>query len=253
MQRKASGHRPSGLERLKIGAQTAFVFDPAGRILRVNAPDHPTPPRFVISGCAEGNLFHLRYDVSDRVARMIGELAGAEPPLAKRESVPAHMAKYVALLKEDGPVARQETELGYDLPNNLGYAHDFRIVRSGTEQGDALYSDLARNGVPEGLREIGFKDEKEFWEPWCVAFHDSELAAVAFAARLGEKTAAAGVATAKAFRGRGLAAAATAAWTWHPRLSDLMLSYSHNRENRSSWRVTERLGLHFFGVHAAIY
>ncbi len=53
---------------------------------------------------------------------------------------------------------------------------------------------------------MGFRDEKEFWEPWCIAFHESEPAAVAFAARLGEMCAVTGVATAKASRGRGLAA-----------------------------------------------
>lgn len=157
------GHLLSGIERLRIGAQTAFVFDPAGRIRRVNAPDNPASPRFFIGGCAEGNLFHLRHDVSDRIAAGIGELATTEPPLGNRDSVPVHLAKYVALLEEEGPVARQEVELDYDVPHNLAYAHDVRTVSSGMPEGDALYASLAANGVPDGLREIGFKDEKEFW------------------------------------------------------------------------------------------
>jgi hypothetical protein len=243
----------SGLERLAIGTQAGFVLNPAGRILRVNAPDNPPAPRFHIAGCAEGNLLHLRFDVSDRTAREISRLARSEPPLERRNSVPVHMDEYVALLERDAPVARQEIGLGYELPNNLAHAQSVQIVRSQTAEGDALYADLASNGVAEGLRDMGFKDEKEFWEPWCVAFDGSDMAAIAFAARLGEKGAAVGVATAKAFRGKGLAAAATAAWTWHPRLAGLTLGYSHNRDNRSSQRVTERLGLRFFGVGAAIY
>src|SRR5215472_23845 len=236
-----------------IGAQTGLVLNPAGRILRVNAPDNPPGPRFIIFGCAEGNLHHIRFDVSERIAEEISTLAQNEPPLGRPDSVPIRMADYVALLEREGPVVRQEIELDYDLPNKLAYAHNARIVRSGTGEGDALYASLASNGVPEGLREIGFKDDKEFWEPWCIAFDGSEMASVAFAARLGEKGAAAGVATVKAFRGRGHAAAATASWTWHPGLQGMTLGYSHNRDNHSSQRVAERLGLTFFGVHAAIY
>jgi hypothetical protein len=243
----------SDLERLAIGAQTAFVLNPSGRILRVNAPDKPPGPRFHIAGCAQGNVFHLRFDVRDRIAERICKLASTEPPLGNPGSIPVHTAEYVALLERDAPVARQEIELSYELPNNLAYARNVRIVRSGTAEGDALYADLASHGVPEGLRDMGFKDGKEFWEPWCVAFHDAEVAAVAFAARLGEKGAATGVATARAFRGKGLGAAVTASWTWHPRLSGLLLGYSHDRDNHSSQRVAERLGLRFFGVHAAIY
>jgi hypothetical protein len=191
--------------------------------------------------------------VSEPIAEQICELAQTEPPLAHRESVPVHMAEYVALLEKEAPVVRHGIELAYELPNKLAYAHNVRIVRSGTVEGDALYARLASSGVPEGLRSMGFKDEKEFWEPWCIAFDGSEMAAVAFAARLGEKGAASGVATAKAFRGKGHAAATTASWTWHPRLQGLALGYSHNCENRSSQRVAERLGLPFFGVQAAIY
>src|SRR5262249_3621866 len=154
-----------------------------------------------------------------------------------RDSVPVHMADYVALLEREAPVARSEIEFAYELPHNLVYPHEFRIVRSGTPEGDGLYVDLVANGVPEGLRELGFKDDREFWEPLCAALQDPEPDAFAFAARLGEKSAATGVATARAFRGRGLAAAATAAWTWHPRLAGLILGYSHNRDNRSSQRV----------------
>src|SRR5262249_2090872 len=131
--------------------------------------------------------------------------------------------------------------------------HNVRIVRSGTAEGDALYASLASNGVPNGLLEMGFKDEKEFWAPWCVALDGKEIASVAFAARLGKKGAATGVATARDFRGRGLGAAATASWASHPRLAGLTLTYSHNRDNRSSQRVAERLGLRFFGVQAAFY
>ena len=244
---------PSGLERLAIGARTGFVLNGAGRILRANDPIGSAGPLFYIAGCAEGNLFLLRHDVSVPTARDLSELARSERPLAERHSLPVHMPEYVGLLERDFSVTRQEIQFNYQLPNNLDFACDAATVRSGTAEGDALYANLKKNGVPEGLREMGFTNENEFWEPWCVALHESEPAAVAFAARLTDDSAAAGVATAKALRGKGLAAAATAAWAGHPQLAGLTLGYSHNRDNRSSQRVTERLGLKFFGVSAAIY
>jgi len=242
----------SGLERLEMGSATSFVFDAAGRMLRVTDPDGSPAPRFFIAECEEGNIFHLRHDVGARTAEAIGKLVRTEPPLKDRDGVPIHMKDYVALLEAESPVKKQQIELGYHLPNDLNYAHDARVVLSGTSEGDALYRDLATRGVPQGLREMGFKDENEFWAPWCATFHEGEIAAVAFAARLGPEGAATGVATAPAFRGKGLAAAAVASWSSHHELANRWLVYSHNRDNHASRRVAEKLGLPFVGMHVAI-
>jgi hypothetical protein len=240
------------LDRLKIAAESSFALDAYGRMLRQKDPGGSPAPLFLLVGCAAGNIAYFHRDVSAEIAGTIEDLVRSEPPLCTRDSEPVQLERYRALLAQDAPASEPEIAFAYDLPNGTPFFSDVRIVRSGTTDGDALLSDYARSGVLLGLQEMGFKDKGEFWAPWCVAFEDGQAAAIAFAARLGARGAATGVATAKAFRGRGLAAAAVAAWSAHPDLKNKTLGYSHNRQNVSSQRVTERLGLRFIGIQLRI-
>lgn len=240
----------SDLDRLKLAAESSFALDAYGRLLHQNDPGGSPAPRFWLVGCAEGNIAYFRPDVSPETVATIEGLVLGEPPLGARDSEPVHLVRYRELLEADE--TRVEFELAYELPNGTTFPSRARIVRSGTAEGDALLSDYARAGVPSGFHDLGFKDLNEFWAPWCVVFENEDAAAIAFAARLGARGAATGVATAKAQRGRGLAAKAVAAWSAHPDLANKTLGYSHNRANRSSQRVTERLGLRFIGVQLRI-
>ena len=92
----------------------------------------------------------------------------------------------------------------------------------------------------------------DFWPPWCVALQGDEIAAIAFAARLSPDAAEPGVGSVPAFRGRGLAAAATAGWAALPGLQGRALFYGTSRTNVSSQRVAVRLGLRFLGASLSI-
>lgn len=106
--------------------------------------------------------------------------------------------------------------------------------------------------MPARLIEAGFDSAYHFWEPWCVAYAGEEIAAIAFAARLGASGAEVGVYTFQGFRGRGLAAAVTAGWAKAPALVGRELHYAHSVNNVSSRRVTERLGLRRIGANFRI-
>jgi hypothetical protein len=67
--------------------------------------------------------------------------------------------------------------------------------------------------MSQSLLELGFRNVADFWPPWCAAVVDGEIVPIAFAARISEVGAELGVATVKAFRGQGFAAAATAGWS----------------------------------------
>ncbi|HUY39709.1 MAG TPA: GNAT family N-acetyltransferase, partial [Candidatus Binataceae bacterium] len=97
-----------------------------------------------------------------------------------------------------------------------------------------------------------FKGVGDFWEPWCVAVEREEIAAIAFAARLGDSGAEIGVYTFPNFRARGFAAAVTASWSLMPQLDGRALFYSTARSNRSSQRVAARLGLRMIGASVSI-
>lgn len=110
----------------------------------------------------------------------------------------------------------------------------------------------ATDGVPESWFDLGFHGVADFWSPWCAAIVDGEVASLACAARLTDSGAELGLVTAKAFRGRGFGAAATAGWSRLPTLRSRTLFYSTDRDNASSKRVASRLGLRHHGASLRI-
>jgi hypothetical protein len=152
------------------------------------------------------------------------------------------------LLPRAAPSPDLDIEVIHALPTGLAYGPPARSVRSDTAEGDRLLARLARDGMPAALIRAGFVGISDFWAPWSVVVEGDEIAAMAFAARSGDRAASIGVYTFPGFRGRGLAAAVTADWTRLPGLGGRALFYSASRTNTSSRRVIERLNLPRVGV-----
>ena len=240
------------MQRLRVLAATTFVLDAGGRIVRENDPDASPGPRVCFAGCAEGNLALVRHDAPRETSRDVLELLDAEPPWVSPEARPAGLAEVIYRLLQDAPVRSVEALLTYALPKHAAPADGLAFICSGTDQGDALLARLARDGMPSHMVEAGFLGLEDFWPPWCVAVEDQAIAAIAFAARLGEQGASAGVYTFPGYRGRGLAAAVTAQWSSLPDLEDRELFYTTAVTNTSSQRVAQRLGLQRFGLELRI-
>jgi len=238
----------SDAELLAIQFQTTFVLERSGRILITNDPDRSPAPRFVLAGCASGNIYGVRADVPDGLAAQLMDLAASEPPFFDRLGAPKHLDRYIELLSCDAVVPQPHLEMTYVLPNDVVYQHDARLICSDSPEGQELRATLATEGIPTGLAKMGFTDVSEFWDPWCVALHDAEVASVAFAARLSETGACLGLATSPDLRGRGYAAAAAAGWARMPVLRSRALFYSTSQTNISSQRVIARLGLRLLGA-----
>ena len=83
--------------------------------------------------------------------------------------------------------------------------------------------------------------------PWAMAIQDGQVIAICHTPRMNTHAAEAGVWTRGAHRGRGHAAAVTAAWAALMRPSGRHLFYSTSRTNYSSQRVAARLGLRPIG------
>jgi hypothetical protein len=235
------------LRLLQVDIDTMFVMSATGRIERENDPDRSSGPRVFFSGCPFGNLTRVRYDVDDASAMRILEVAAKEPPWRDPDAMPACTEKIVALLS-DGQTAAVSTALIYQLPNGLRYEHTAAIVHGDSEEGRQMLARLADRGMPDYMQTAGFKGVGDFWEPWCVALDTTEIASMAFAARLGVSGAELGVYTFPKCRGRGLAAAVTAAWSSMRSLNQHALFYSTSKSNLSSQRVTARLGLRLIGT-----
>ena len=238
------------LRLLKVDIDTMFVMSASGRIERENDPDRSSGPRVFFVGCPFGNLIRVRYNLDD-VGMRILEVAAEEPPWRDPDAMPACAEKIVELLS-DGQAAAVSTALVYQLPNHLRYEHPAEIVRGDSDEGCQMLARLAERGMPDYMQAAGFKGAGDFWEPWCVAMDNGEIASMAFAARLGVSGAELGVYTFPKYRSRGLAAAVTAAWSSMRSLNQRALFYSTSKSNRSSQRVTARLGLRLIGTSVRI-
>jgi hypothetical protein len=238
----------SDAELRAIQFQTVFVLERPGRILTTNDPDRSPAPRFALFGCISGNIYGARADVADSIATQLMDLAGSESPFCNQLGAPRHLDRYIELLSCTAPVSQPHLEMTYVLPHDVAYHHDVRLICSDSREGQELRATLATKGIPAGLAEMRFTDVSAFWDPWCVALHNAEVASVAFAARLSETGASLGLATSPGLRGRGYAAAATAGWARMPALRSRALFYSTSQTNISSQRVVARLGLRFLGA-----
>jgi hypothetical protein len=240
------------LALLAVDLDALFVMSASGRIVRVNSPDGESAPRAVLAGCRSGNLVRLRHDVGEPTALDITALVRSEPPWSDPALPPGRLAALVSLLSRAAPVDRVTRGIIYILPRNIRYSAATRIVSGEDAEGRRLLERLAREGMPRLLHDAGFKRVDDFWAPWCVALEGGEIAATAFAARLGTFGAEVGVYTFPGFRGRGLAAAVTAYWSSLAELADRRLFYSTQVTNRSSQRVAERLGLARLGASLSV-
>lgn len=237
----------SDAELLAIQFETVFVLERPGRILTTNDPDRSPAPKFALFGCASGNIYGVRTDVADSIATQLMDLAGSEPPFCSQLGAPRHLDRYIELLSRTSPVSKCDLEMTHVLPNDITHQHDARMICSDSQEGQELRATLATKGIPTGLAEMGFTDVSAFWDPWCVALHDADVASVAFAARLSDTGASLGLATSPDLRGRGYAAAATAGWARMPALRSRALFYSTSQTNISSQRVVARLALRLLG------
>ncbi|MDH7785455.1 hypothetical protein QBD01_001473 [Ochrobactrum sp. 19YEA23] len=190
-------------------------------------------------------MYGLHADVSNDTARQVRELVAAEPNFTD-VATPVHLEPYLLLLGRDCPVS-YNSGLIYELPHAINYPSAARLVGSDSEEGQRLMKFWEERGLPEGLFELGFGHVADLWKPWCVAVVDHEIASIAFAARLAEAGAELRLSTVKTLRRQGFGAATTAGWFRRPQLRTRTLFYSTDRNNASSQRVTQRLGLQLRG------
>lgn len=242
---------PAGLasaESTRLAAielATRFTLDGQGRILAESPPDGSAGPLMYLAG-AEPNLVAFGHEVAPEIVERAKALVAGESPLRSSGDEPALMESYLRLLAPLGPV-KAEAGLSFQLPHDTPFPGSPDLVSSGTPAGAAVEARLARDGMTPALAEMGFGEVADLWPPWCAAMAHGEIASLAFCARLTAAGAELGLVTLPRFRGRGLAAAATAGWSALPALAGRTLFYSTARSNLASQRVAAKLGLAFIG------
>ena len=130
--------------------------------------------------------------------------------------------------------------LRFVIDEHVAFASAVRIERSDSYRGESL---RARN--PGGWEPVEWDELLDGrLGPWTMAFDGERVVAICHTPRaMTAQSAECGVWTDPAFRGRGYAAAVTAAWAALLRPTGRELVYSCDETNASSRRVAERLGL----------
>lgn len=236
------------LDLLHLEGRTLFVTTPQGRIARENEPDRSAGPKFWLAGCAAGNVARLHRGVADKVAAEIEALVAGEPPFHAPGTLPRQCEHYVWLLSADGERPAVSRELIHELPHGLAYAARAELITSGSEAGARFIAAVEQHDMPESLIALRMRAVKDLWAPWVILMAGGEVASMAFAARLADEGAELGLVTVPKFRGRGLAAIVTAAWTHLPELRTRRLFYGADQDNLASRRIIAKLGLRRIGV-----
>jgi GNAT superfamily N-acetyltransferase len=209
------------------------VLDERGRIVSTREPSPLPGPLFALDRGAARVAWAVHAALPDRIARELAKLASEETPAADLRSEPLHAPRYRSLLREH--VAAAERTAPYRGPA-------FCFPASIPARGEATQIDderaLARNFAGWMPGEIGAGRA-----PVLAVLEDGAPVSVCFSARGSDVAVEAGVETAPAFRGRGYAARAVAAWAESIRASGRVPLYSTEWTNTASLAVARRLGL----------
>jgi hypothetical protein len=233
---------PTALALLRIEVDTLWTRDANGRLdrVRVTWKQIAAPYLTVVSG-GGGHFAEVSNAVPVDVARDLADM------------VDAHAVDPATGVPEIADVlrGRVDREMG---PTTIGGGPSY-VVPAGASYDSGAVIETSTDQDAEALRgRMPDDDVDGTGGPWAVAVVDGTVAAMCSTSRRTELGVEAGLWTYAGFRGRGHAAAATAAWA--ALFSDAVVRfYSTAFTNRSSQRVTERLGLPRLGwtwqLHAA--
>lgn len=232
----------SDLQFLERQVDALFTHDPAGRIVAINEPGGGPAPRFFLGRTGKGNLWRVRHDLPEATAQRLGALAAAEPVHDDLHAEPCSMAAFLEALRADREIRSVEFGPAYRFPDALpAPAGVTRITRANLHLLRRMGWDLeALAGEFEGR------------EPLVGVVEDDAAVSLCLSARLTERAAEAGVETLEAYRGRGYAPAAVAAWARAIRATGRIPLYSTSRDNRASRAVARKLGLVQYGADLSL-
>jgi hypothetical protein len=223
---------PTNLELLRIQCEDSL--DGQDRVRGLHG--------IVIACTGEDEVLWMGAEVPDALAAaVVSAFAGAPRSPDPRQPPPA-LALCGPLLG-DGPL-KCRGEPRYLFPDDLRFTSDAHLVCSGEPEREALRPANPGNWHPVEWDEL--LDGQ--LGPWAMAVEGALVTSICHTpGPVWGRGAECGVWTRPGFRGRGLGAAATAAWAGLLRAPGRHLFYSTDAENLSSQRLTQRLGLRPLG------
>jgi RimJ/RimL family protein N-acetyltransferase len=220
---------------MQLHVEALFAHDAEGQLLRVNEPNGAPAPRFFLGTTMHGNVLRFRSDVDPELRRALeATVLEDSDRRGPRVDTPASAAPYEAILARSEPV--QKTWLGPAFCFPRGLPPSSSTMRVSEDNEHALQAHLH-----------AWLPDVPLCQPMFAVTIGDEAVAVCGSVRRTRSAHEAGVETAPAYRGRGYAAQAVAAWArvvGHMRLVPL---YSTSWQNAASRAVARKLGLICFG------
>jgi hypothetical protein len=228
---------------IEIEIATLWKRDARGRLTR-DAERHGRPaPHFVIAVANDGQRVAIGSDVPDALAVQLRAAIDESSHSSDSSTPPAALAKCRQLLEPVAGSLELSSGPSYWIPLATRYASEAVIVRS-----DGRGIEPLRRLPPDGWRPDEWRDLIDgALGPWAAAVEGDQVVALCHSARLTDRGAEAGVWTAPGHRGKGLAAAVTAAWSALFDRDERHLFYSTSADNASSQNVALRLNLRPIG------
>lgn len=225
-------------ELMALRANTLFRYDARGRMVCSNEPDGQPAPRVFLGCTADSRVVRFGQTVPDSLAQRVAEAVEGQP-MDDRLRVPAPTLTAVReALERHAPVSEESGGPAFRFPEPIPRA-------GGAIQVTDSNLEVVRETFPWLITELAA------WWPCFAVVHDGAAVSVCFSSRIGADACEAGVETLAGFRGRGYAAAVTAAWAAAVRRSGRIPLYSTVWDNRASQGVARRLGLIMFGADLA--
>lgn len=223
---------------MAVYAETCFTYDIRGRMLLTNEPyaeaRRPAPRLFL--GCTPtGQVVRIGATMPDDLAHDVEETIAChprsdalQPPMTLLRAVQEALAHHATITQEEGGPA-------YHFPPSLpSVGEAIRLTEENVE--------VARQTFPWLI------EEWADWGPCYAVIREGAAVSVCFSSRIGTDAEAAGVETLPEFRGRGYAAAVTAAWATAVRERGHIPLYGTTWENSASQGVARHLALIRFGA-----
>lgn len=215
---------------IALHVELLYRLDERGRLLRTNEADPQPAPRVSVARTEAGAVVHLRHDLDAALAVEVVRLAGELPRYPEGRGTAAPYAPIEAAVAAAAPLASRWHGLAYRFAEPSGDEHP--AVVEIAEERSALVGPFAE-----------FRSELDEIAPFFAVVRDGAVVSGCYSARRTDAGAEAGVDTAPAFRGQGLAAAVVHAWRAAIERSGRTPLYSTSYDNVSSQAVARRLGL----------